>query len=245
MIFIEEARRSIIILLRYPLSILSTITVLTILFVGIYETSLSVGGQEGGHNAGSRQYVLRFVLWTVLIGGFSSISNGIANEARSGTLEAVFHSGRSVTLMYAMKATISVAISVCISLVILLVLSLFYDAWSDPSLHFPAALMITAATTIGFGLFFGGLTLVYKQLGPLTNVVQFVLLPAYFAGTFTPSNMLYFITPGYPAIKYMTQGDSRDLLLASVLAVAWLLAGCFFLSRSSKLTRSNGTLSQY
>jgi len=246
---IEELRKSLTLIMRYPVSFLSVIVIMSLIFIGIYETAESLNTGPTTNNV--NQSISRFILWSTLIGGFSSISSNIANEAKSGTLEVIFQTERSYIYIYLVRAIISVAISISINFVVLYVLSSIYNETIDINTVFVVCISSTLISAVGLGFVFGGITLFFKEIGPLTNLTQFVLLPVMLGGVINQTSPLFFMIPGYAATQLLfhdINGSWESISEFSAMltgSIVWLFIGLVCLQLSVSNAKVRGTISQY
>lgn len=243
----REIVKSLTLLVRYPLGSLATVAVMALIFVGIYQTSLSIIPNGTPTDLDRIATVQRYVLWTAMILGFSSVSGSVADETRTGLIEIVWMSRFPPALTLLVRATVTVIISTIISIGIAAAIAAVYGIPGVFSPRFFLAEAAAAIAAIGVGLGFGGLTVVFKDIGSAINLVQFLLLPLFLslsAATFGPLLLL----PGFNAVELLgcatcTTGISDWLLFLP--SIAWLVIGYAALTYAVRLSRRRGLVYEY
>lgn len=157
--------------------------------------------QVVGGYSWQRQYesVVGFFVWSLCIMGIlAGIVGGIGTEAREGTLESYFLSGRSPlrlisTRLFAQTGTQTLE-SLALALLIMFVLQL------QPTMTAPAVviLVITLIGVFGLALGLAGLTLVYKQIDGVISLISLVALAL--TGALAPINGL---GVGFAALRWL------------------------------------------
>ena len=94
-VFWAEFRKSLILFMRYPFGSLITVSVMLLLFIGIFETALRVSSVEELSSDQTRLAAQKFVLWTVMILGFSSVFAGLSQTGPAGCQFRVLPDHRS------------------------------------------------------------------------------------------------------------------------------------------------------
>ena len=127
-------------------------------------------------NQGLPAFLLGYLIWFYAAIAISSMSSNLLNEASVGTLEQLYMSPVPTWLLFVgrvigtfLKSTIMVAI-VGMTLMLVLRISLPVDAEAIPPF------VLTMVGLFGFGYAIGGLTLIYKQITSVTNLVNNLLL---------------------------------------------------------------------
>ena len=111
-VFWAEFRKSLILFMRYPFGSLITVSVMLLLFIGIFETALRVSSVEELSSDQTRLAAQKFVLWTVMILGFSSVAASIKDETQSGFIEVVWMGALHPTIVVFIRSLVSHTISI-------------------------------------------------------------------------------------------------------------------------------------
>lgn len=118
-----------------------------------------------------------FILWDVVAAGLWSFGMAIRREQQLGTLEFLMVTNANRAILFS-RSLYPRVISLAASL--LYVYAFFRALFSvDVMLRNPlgvaAVLLIGLFTSLGFGLVYGALVFRFKNVGPLNNVLQFIL----------------------------------------------------------------------
>jgi ABC-2 type transport system permease protein len=256
-----EAVKGVLLILSYRFSNVAYLATFVFVFIGI--GFFTGGGRLQAESLESA--LLGYLIWFFGVKVVEHMAFMLSEEARAGTLEQMFMTPAPLGLVMVGRAlgTLAVAaVQAAIiggSLILLLRLPLRFD---------PAAVAagapVFALTLVGlFGFGFGaaGLTIVFKQIGPVVNMVQNLLL--FLSGALLPVDRLPPALEAFARTLPTTQGIAvlREVVfggssLADVWAdgsLPWLTfhsALYFFLgwvvyARCEAVARRQGTLGQY
>lgn len=248
--FIRYALQEVIktknLLLRYPISFAATVLVMCLVFIGIYETSLGLLTRDNVSKADQAIFIQKFVIWSIIIIGFSSISGGIRDDSRSGIIETIWMSAFNPIYIIFFRGLLSSLIVVFMGLSISFLLSIFYGIESIISANVLLACLLAMLTSIGIGLIFGSLTIVFKNIGPLANVIQFLLLPI-IMGYSSSEFDLFLVLPGINAIALLVSSTFKLklLLISFAITFSWLILGLWACSFAIMYSRKNGLVYGY
>ena len=257
LVLYNEVRKELIITWNYRAN--TAIELLTLVFVFVFISYFAGGGElDSEMLPGS---LLGFLLWFYAAFAISSMSSGITGDASIGTLEQLYMSPMPTWLVFVgrviatfVKGTVMVAL-LGIVLAMVLPVTLPLELAALP----PFAL--TMVGLFGFGYAIGGLTLVFKQIGSvnnlLTNVLLFLngaLLPVHHfppwletVAVFLPTTqgiivLRKVVVDGASLIAVWEDGSMVFLAVQSVLylAVGWALFNV-----GERVAKRRGTLGQY
>ncbi len=130
------------------------------------------------------------VLWDVVSSGIWSFGMAIRREQQTGTLEALFVTNASRAILFSGGLCVR---TVTMFMGILYMFAFFTAIFKVELMLFNplgvlASLVTGLVAALGFGLIYGSLVLRFKNIGPLNNVVQFILLGI--CGVFVPVTSL-------------------------------------------------------
>lgn len=236
-----EVRKAGIMLRRYPFGPLVSVIILTLVFLALVRTATGFGG--GVRGVEFAVTIQTYLLWTALIASFGAIQAMIEQDSRSGLLEQVLMSPASPAFYFSLRALISGLVSLAITLVIAAVLSALFGAPNVLSMRLLLALAIVLPSAIGIGLILGGMTLVWKDIGPLDTLLQFALLPL-FLGLDPVPWLVSLALPGLPALALLHAGDN-GMIAALIAAIAWLSLGVICFMFCLNIARKRGLIYQY
>jgi ABC-2 type transport system permease protein len=254
---VNETRKGLIILWDYKFSVLIQLAGIFMIVIGI----MFFAGQGNITREQIASTLLGFIITFYGMETLSNMSWALMNEAQSGTLEQMYMSPAPSQLIVLGRSLASI-ISATIQLVIMLVVMIpLFNVSFTFSLDAVVILLITMIGLLGFGYVMGGLTLIFKQIGPLANIIQNIVLMA--NGTFLPvafmpvwmaaAVKLIPSTLGIIALRQIvldgkTLADlSADgtLLLLTGHSVGFFILGWFIFALCERIARQKGNLGQY
>ena len=254
-LFLAEFSRSWILFRRYPIPNISYAVITFVLFYGLF-----LGGQYLAGTAalvGSRldALVVGYIVWSLSLSALADISLSLQDDMQSGTLEHVYLSPYGPTLIYLVRGVTKLIINVVITLGVALLIMLAMGHWLQwRPLALPAGLL-TLVSAYGFSMFFGGLTLLYKRLGGLFGLIQFMLLYLVLMPiesqpfALQVASILLPITPTVALLRQILsesgQVQGSWVLIAVGNAVLYMVAGLFLFQRADRVMRVRGSVSQF
>ncbi|WP_254862138.1 ABC transporter permease [Halovivax gelatinilyticus] len=118
--------------------------------------------------------VVGFFLFTASLAAFFATAQDIQREAQWGTLEQLFMSPHGIGQVMAVKSVWNVAFSVGLSFVLLSVMLATTDrALSIDVLTITVITVLAVASVLGIGFLFAGLSLLYKRIENVQQIMQF------------------------------------------------------------------------
>ena len=253
----NETRKGLIIMWDYKFSMLMELLGIFMIFVGI----TFFVGQGDITQEQIASTVLGFFITFYAMSTISTMSWALMNEAQTGTLEQMYMSPTSTQLIILGRSLASlVAATIQVVLVGAVILLLFRVSLAL-SIHTIPVMLITLFGLLGVGYLIGGLTLIFKQVGPIANMMQNLLLIV--NGTFLPVSMMPawmgFIVQFVPStlgiillrrvvlegatVSMMIQDGS--LLWLTAHSVTFFVGGWFIYAFCERVARQQGTLGQY
>lgn len=246
---------------RYPLQTLTSLLVLYVLFIGMFYGSRFLAGvgsvQSTGLSRSATEAIAGYLLWFLSLFAIDSMSQNIAEEAQTGTLEQLYLSrwDFSVILFMRFIAAFLTSLAMLVPLLFLLVLS----TGASFALQLGKTLPVIVLTTIGLcgmGYMLGALTLIFKRIGNAMTLVQFVLLFLCLPPVEQlPGPLRYFaltlpLTQGIKLLRAIMLGTGAhvrpgDVYLLLLTALAYLAFGLFVFNRAQAIARNRGLLGHY
>lgn len=135
-----------------------------------------------------------WVFWDIVSAGLWNFGNAVRREQQIGTLEFLFLTNASRAILFSrdlFSRFISLALSLVYAYVFFAVIFGVQATVLNPA-GVAASLTAGLFASMGFGLVYGALVLRFKNVGPLNNILQFVLLGlsgAFFPITSLPENV--------------------------------------------------------
>lgn len=230
-------------------------TVIGLLFLsGIFLAlffGIKIFVQDGDNAISLDGLMMGYIIFTFYSGAYNGVPETLADYTQKGFLEQLYMTpfGFSWILMARVLATLFV------STLATIVLSYFAMAvsgnWIDLNFIILMPLLFLAAPSIiGIGLIVGGLTLVYKRLGIISNlamlgIIGLISVPALplSAASFLP------LAPGADLARLVileNQSLQLDHLLIVALNSAFYLAlGMIFYKRFERMAKKKNLIGQY
>jgi len=176
---------------RYPAWIVADIVTTPIwLIVFILPILLFLPRDMWGNPETLNFFFWAMVMWGIVSSGFWSFGNTIRWEQEAGTIEQLFLTNASRAVVFARRIfsnLITITIDTAYTAVVFTLLFEVPLYFRNP-LGVAAALLVGLLSAAGFGLTYGALVLRFKNVGPLNNVLQFIILGL--CGIFVPITVL-------------------------------------------------------
>jgi ABC-2 type transport system permease protein len=167
--------RDLLIWIRYPLNAALGIFMGVFFFALMFYGGTLVAGQAFSDSI--EGLIVGYFLWTLSIGAYSGIMNDIQSEASWGTLERHFMTPFGFGPVVFAKSIAIVFRTFMTSTVVLVVMLLITG--TTLSLNFVTVLPVatlTIASALGLGLVMGGLSVLYKRISNVANLLQFAFI---------------------------------------------------------------------
>jgi ABC-2 type transport system permease protein len=167
--------RAFLIWVRYPLNAVLGLFMGVFFFALMFYGGTLVAGQAIADSI--EGLVVGYFLWTLSIGAYSGIMNDVQSEASWGTLERHYMTPFGFGPVVFAKAIAIVVRTFLTSAVVLVVMLLMTGTTLEVHLLTVvpvAALSILGA--LGLGLVMGGLSVLYKRIGNVANLLQFAFI---------------------------------------------------------------------
>jgi len=239
---------------RYPFNTLSAIITVYLVFLVFFLGYKFIGGNQPTFIRTVEGFVVGFFIWTYAIGAYSTLSWGIIQEARAGTLEQLY----MTPLGYEMVAIYMIIANFFWNLIFVIPILLLMMITTGRFLHLDLItllplLILTIACGYGIGFISGGLGLIFKKIQAFFQILQFIfvgfiaipvskapllkLLPFSLGTNLIARNMIDRL-PIYRMAFY-------DILILIVVALFYLVIGFLFFKLCEKVARDRGLLGHY
>lgn len=253
----NETRKGLIIMWDYKFSIMTQLFGIFFILIGI----MFFVGQGSITQEQVASTVIGFIITFYAMETVSNMSWALMNEAQTGTLEQMYMSPVPTQLIILGRSFASLVSATVQMIIVVIITMLLFQVSLPLTLDIIPILLITIVGLLGFGYFVGGLTLIFKQIGPIANILQNFLLIG--NGTFLPVSMmpgwLSVISLAFPSTygivlmrRIMLDGETL-MMLANDGSLMWLGAQSvfyFFLGWGiyqfcENIARKQGSLGQY
>lgn len=201
------------------------------------------------------------VMWDIVSAGLWSFGMAIRREQETGTLEFLFLTNANRAVMFTrgiFTRIMTLSISVTYMTAIFMLLFGTPISFANP-LGIVAALFLGLLVSCGFGELYGALVFRFKNVGPVTNIVQFIILGI--SGIFFPVTSIpepyrgiSYISP-FTFIADLVRHEAMGMptllpvwgewLILSVLAVTLNLVGLGTILWIEKTLKVRGELGAY
>ena len=249
-IFIKEW----ISLKRYPFNTISAIVTVYLVFLLFFLGYKFIGGNQATFTRTTEGFVVGFFIWTYSIAAYSTLSWGIIQEARAGTLEQLYMTplGYETVAFYTIISNFFWSLAWVIPILLLMMVT------TGRYLHFDfitliPLLILTIASGYGIGFITGGLGLVFKKIQAFFQILQFIfvgfivapvdkmpvlkILPFSLGAKMIAKNMIDKL-PIYKMPIY-------DILILMANAIFYLVIGFLIFKLCEKVAKDRGLLGHY
>lgn len=245
--------KQLILLRRYWVNTAMLLVGMYGLFAMFFYGSRAVGGAGIGDTLNG--LVVGFFLLTAATAAYFDVAGNVMREAQWGTLEQLFMSPYGIGRVMAVKSAFNVTFSSVIGLVLLGIMLLTTDrALTVDVLTVVPLLVVTILSAVGIGFAFAGLSLLYKRIENVSQLMQF----AFIALVAAPARVDGWVLAALPLSHgsglltlAMTEGvrlwefPVADLLLLFGNGLAYLAAGYAVFHLFVRRARRLGVMGHY
>lgn len=254
---LNETRKGLVILWDYKFSLLTQLLGIMMIVIGIM---FFVGQGEITAEQVSMT-LIGFIITFYAMETISTMSWALMTEAQAGTLEQMYMSPAPPQMIILGRSLASLVSGTIQMALVLFAMLLLFQQPLPLSLEAVPVILITMFGLLGFGYLIGGLTLVFKQVGPIANIMQNILLMV--NGTFLPVALmptwlgtLSMALPSTVGIiltrRVVLEGETLGMLWADgslqfLLAhsLVTFVAGWVLYGICERIARRQGSLGQY
>lgn len=252
-----ETRKGVLIMWSYKFNMLTSMVSFSLIFLGI--NFMMGNGQLNQATLSST--LLGYLIWYYAISAIENMSWNLRDEMQCGQLEQLYMSPAPAQVLLLGRALSTFGITTAMVAIVAGVMAATFGAVLPLRWEALPVFVLTMAGLFGFGYALGGATLVYKQTGPLSNILTNALL--FLNGAILPVDRLPDWLQSVARVLPSTQGIvvlRRVMLggesLAAVWAdgsLAWLVvhstvlfvAGWLIYKGCEQVAQRRGSLGQY
>ncbi|WEL20955.1 ABC transporter permease [Halorhabdus sp. BNX81] len=244
--------RDLVVWLRYPVNAATGLLVTLIFFGLIFYGGRLVAGQAITDSIAG--LIVGYFLWTLAQGSYYGITSAIQAEASWGTLERHFMTPFGFGPVILAKSIAVILRTFLTSAVVLAAMLVM----TGRSIELPVVTVIVVATlavasVFGLGLAMGGLSVLYKRINNLVNLLQFVFIALISAPVFEiPWTRALPLVQGSALLQVVMRDGVRlweldPLALAILVGTAglYLGAGYAMFVLTTRRARRLGVLGDY
>lgn len=167
--------RDLLVWARYPVNAVMGIVMGLFFFALMFYGGQLVAGQAITDTI--EGLVVGYFLWTLALGAYMGVNNDIQSEASWGTLERHYMTPFGFGPVVFAKGIAVVFRTFLTSFVVLAVMLLMTETALDLNvLTIVAVGTLAIASALGLGLAMGGLSVLYKRIGNVANLLQFAFI---------------------------------------------------------------------
>lgn len=258
-----EFVRTFLLAVRYPLELFTGLLVMYLIFLGIFLGARSLIGGDTLEDLSLSSFIVGYLMWFFVISAISRLSYSIEVEAQQGVLEQIYLNYPRYLYLQFVRGLVDFVEGIIFVVILLFLISLttgkVLHLDLDKGWQVIIVLIVTVAGINGFGLFFGGLALLFKRVGQVGSLTQFLFFLIAFLPSeeFSPSAQYAFyllpLTQGLRLLKLIVvHGESLlsvpnlKLFIGLILnALAYLVIGSAFFLACEKKAKLDGRLGQY
>lgn len=245
--------KQVILLKRYWINTAMMLVASYIFFAMIFFGGRAVGGAGIGDTLDG--LVVGFFLLTAATAAYFDVAGNVMREAQWGTLEQLFMSPFGIGRVMAVKSAFNVAFSTVVGFALLaLMLATTDRTLSVDPLTVVPLLVATILSAVGLGFLFAGLSLLYKRIENVSQLMQFsfIALIAAPAAVDSPLLALLPLSLGSGLLsRAMADGvrlwefSALELAVLVGNGVAYLAAGAVAFSLLVRRARKLGVMGHY
>lgn len=241
---------------RYPMETISSMVVLVLVFLALLLGASYLSGSPV-HGARLSSVVLGHVIWALAMAATGEMGFSLQNEAQNGTLEQLFLSPWETSRIMLVRAFMGIAAFLLPLAVILGALLVITGVHFTLSLADLVPMGLALVTAWGLGLVVAVAAVLFKRMGQILNMLQFVLIFVIMAPI--PAmpgfgHVLATVLPLTASVGLLDHlmvahaaGGTVWILLAEagLNALLYLGGGLWLFSRADALARTRGILAHY
>lgn len=177
----EILRKQFTIMLRYRMNFLINLVTMYVFFAIVFFGGQALIGGLGGTGQSLDStldgVIVGWFLWTMAQGAYSGLSGNVTQESQWGTLEQLYMSPYGFGPVMLLKAISNIVQSMFVgSLILVLMLVTTGRTLTIDFLTVAPLTVLTLLSVVGIGFIFAGLALIYKRIGAVSNIMQFVMV---------------------------------------------------------------------
>lgn len=253
-LFVGQFRLSFLQMKRYAFDTVSGMVTLFVLFLLLFYGANAALPSGPGKVDTLEHILVTYLVWMVAVFAYETTGQQLGQEAQMGTLEQLAMSplGLPVVLMMRFLGGLTLQFGLLLGMLVMMMAST--GRWLN--LDLPSVLPLMLLTTLGvqgLGLMMGGLAVVYKRIGQLLNIINFLFIAIIAAplSQFPYVKHLPLAWGNHLINRVIVDGVSlleipmADTALLAANSVAWLLVGYGVFKLFEAKARREGKLAHY
>lgn len=249
-LFAGEVRRYVAELKRYIFNTISGLIIFYIIFLAMFFGLRSFAG-PGFDEANLDTLIVGYIMWMMAMMSFQSVSYTLTEETQRGTLEQLYLCSLGMEWALIFRIILDTVFNFVFSLIILYITMLTTGRWMSVNIPWLAFVLLLSLPSLwGLGLLFGSLTMLFKKIQQLLQIMTFGLLGvvAVRAYPFNGFTLLPFAAGSTAINGTMTKGLIIPPYWYAVIALVslfYLILGIVFFKWIERIARRRNLLNQY
>jgi len=253
-ILVSIFKKNFLMIVRYPFNLLSSVVAFYLIALMLFYGGKAIGGPAMETNQTLEGLIVGYIVWILCLVALSDLAAGISNEAQMGTLEQLFLTRRSFSVinLYNMLSNLFFEL-IIVALVFLSVTVSTGRYLHIDLLTLTPLILFTLGSAYGLGFIMAGLALVFKRIQSFFQIVQFVVVGFMVIPLDTfPLAKLLPVALGNRLIRQtMVQGlklgqlPATDLALLAAVGAGYFLLGVLIFELLTRRSKQKGLLGQY
>lgn len=245
-------KKQLILMLRYPVNLLSGLLTMYVFFLVIFLGGQAVAGEAITDNLAG--IIVGFFLWAMAWSAFADLTWNVTREAQWGTLEQLYMTTEGFELLMLVKSAVNVVLSFLTGFVILAMMMVTAQEWlAVDVLTVVPVVALGMWSVVGVGFLFGGLAIIYKRIENVFQILAFGLIALIGApvdsspelGALPLSQASYMLGLAMEDGVRFWEFAPADLGVLVGVAVVYPLVGVVFFRFAQRRARKLGVMGHY
>jgi len=174
-------KKQLLLMIRYRVNFFFRLASMYLLFAVIFfggkAATSRVGGEVSEFSSTFEGIIVGWFLLTMVQASYSSLHSNVTSESQWGTLEQLYMSPYGFGWIMALKNIVNVLFAVLWGVMMLILMMVTTWTWFIIDIFTIAPIIIfTILPVLGIGLVSAGLALIYKKIGGVNSIMQFVFI---------------------------------------------------------------------
>ncbi|MSR92688.1 hypothetical protein [Inconstantimicrobium porci] len=247
--FFEFLKKEYILNKRYLLNGMVGLIVITMLFLFIYLGLESVTSNFYSVNS-NISLIISYISWVLSISAFQTVADSIIEESKEGTIQTLFFSRYSFEKLLLFKVLAASIFDIVFIYVIMMLCSLItHTVLSFNIIYTTIIFMISFLSYWGLGFILGGISLIFKKVDSISQVMTFVFMAVMLMPI---NNKWLFALPGVSGkyflnvllLKNYGALCMEDYIYLVIGNVIYFIIGIIFFRFTVRIAVKKGTIGQ-
>jgi ABC-2 type transport system permease protein len=245
-------KKQLILMLRYPINLLSGLLTMYVFFALIFFGGQAVAGDAITDNL--EGLIIGFFLWSMAWSAFADLTWDLTREAQWGTLEQLYMTVHGFEVVMTIKSAVNILLSFLTGALILVLMMLTTgETVIVDVVTIVPVIALGLWSVVGLGFVFGGLAIIYKRIERVFQIFSFGLIALISApvDAVPALKALPLAQSSYLLQRAMEDGERlwefapAELGALVAVAVAYSLLGAIFFRFAQRRARKLGVMGHY